>query len=811
MNNDIQSKEIKLISTNDAKGMSTDQLLKIFKSDKKTGLSSQEVEKRKLKFGLNQIKQPEKNRIAQFLKKFWGLSAWLMEIIIVISIITSKFIDAYIVFFLLLFNSVIGFYEEVNADLAVKALEKKLQINSRVLRNSNWSVIESYDLVVGDIVRIRNGDYVPADLKIIEGNVTVDESALTGESLDIAKNEQDVVYSGSICSNGECTGIVINTANRTFFGKTVKLIQTANTKIHAEEMVYSVVKLLLIIVFSILLITFVFAIANGTPIVLFLPLSLLLLLGAIPVALPAMFTVSMALGAKELVNKGVLITRLGTPDDAASMNILCVDKTGTITENKIQLSKAIGGFNGFTDTDVLLYSALASSSANNDSIDKAILNDKTLVNKIQNYQIEKFVPFDPKTRMTKAYVKYNGKEFVAIKGASQTIADICKISKEESDRFEKIIDENAENGYRILAVAGGKDENNLKLAGILCLYDKPREDSADLIQKLKEMGIKVKMLTGDARQVAINIGNKVGITGNSIGSQELNEKINNNEEKVVEDYDLFSQIYPADKFIIVKTLQKLGHIVGMTGDGINDAPALKEAEVGIAVINSTDVAKGASSAVLTNSGLENIISLIIVGRQMFTRINNWIIYKISKTILQVFFIISAFLITGQLIISSTAMILMIFMNDFVIISLSTDNVEANLTPQKWDINSLIKISATLGILMAIESLFLLWIGFVYFHLPIKQIQTLSYLVLFFFTIFLIFAVRERKRFYQSKPSTPLLTIITIDCILAVLISTNGLLGIAPISLEVVLSIFAGTAIFSLLINDYLKTKFITKS
>lgn len=782
-------------------------LLKFLKTNKELGLTNQEAQKRIQQFGRNKVEEKKKNKLRQFLMKFWGLTAWLLEIIIVISIATNKFVDAGIVIFLLIFNSALGFYEEENADNAVEALKKRLQINSRVIRNGKWSVIQAYDLTLGDIVRVRNGDYIPADLKIIEGELMTDESALTGESLNVSKNISDLAYSGSVCTEGEATCLVVGIGEKTYFGKTVSLVKNASVKIHAEEMVYKVVQTLLVIVSVILAFTLIFAVVKGIAIVLVLPLTLILLLGAIPVALPAMFTVSMALGAKQLVEQGVLVTRLGAPDDAASMDILCVDKTGTITENKIEFSGAIGGFNGFDDEKVRLYAALASTLANNDAIDKAILTDYDS-ELLKKYSIIKFFPFDPKTRMTKVEVRDGKNEFLIVKGAVDSIIKICNLKATNLKKIQELINKQTNDGYRVLAVASGKYQTDLKLAGIVTLFDKPRSDSSLLIEKLGNLGIKVKMLTGDAKQVALNIGKKVGITGQSIDSEQLALQIKNNNKKIVEKYDLFSQVYPQDKFTIVKTLQKLGHIVGMTGDGINDAPALKEAEVGIAVSSSTDVAKGASSVVLTDSGLTNIISLIIVGRQMFSRINNWIINKISKTILQVFFIVIAFLMTGQIIISSTAMLLLIFMIDFVIISLSTDNVRISSTPQIWKIENLVKKSAVLGGLLVIEALFLLWIEFSYFHFPIKQIQTFSFLVLFFFTIFLIFVARESGRFYHSAPSLTLITVILIDSILACFISLYGIFGLTKIPLNALLTIILLTAIFSFVINDYVKTKIV---
>ena len=793
----------------DFQDINMESTLKILKSDQITGLKEIEVKDRLKQYGYNEVLETKPNKLLLFLSKFWGLTAWMLELIIILSWFLHKNSDAYIVAGLLVFNAIIGFIQEQNAANAIEALKKKLQVKARVLRDAIWKTIDARELVPGDIIRIRIGDFVPADVKIFKGETGIDQAALTGESNEVEKAPNEIVYSGSIITRGEASGIVILTGINTYFGKTVQLVQIARPKLHIENIISQVVKWLLVIVTVLLLIAFAVSLLQGINLLEILPLMLVLLLGAIPVALPAMFTVSMALGSLELVKSGVLVTRLNAIDDAGRMDILCVDKTGTITINKMVIAKVVP-FKGFNEDDVFLYGSLASQEANHDPIDIAFINaarEKNL--RYSNFVQESFIPFDPKTRRTEAVVKKNHEEFKMMKGSFTVLAEICGLDGKEKAEAETKINEFAKNGYRTLAVAKAKIKERPEIVGLAALHDPPRPDSKKLIEEIRKLGVEVKMLTGDALPIAQEIVRAVAIGGKVIKTpewKELNESNSVKALELAEESSGFAEIYPEDKYLIVKDFQAKGHVMGMTGDGVNDAPALKQAEVGIAVSSATDVAKGAASIVLTDEGLIDIIAPIKIGRMMFQRINAWILNKISRTVLKTCFVVFAFLILGKFVISATAMLIMIFMTDFVKISLSTDNVRWSEKPSIWDIKGLVRVAIVLGLIMVIEAFGLLSFGLHYFNLAQTKgaLETFSFEILLFFAIFSILAVREKGHFWNSAPSKTLFAIILVDMCFGIVLSTFGLLGLKAIPLNITLMVIGYAFIFSLVINDFVK-------
>ncbi len=797
----------------DFASMDAKSVLRELGTDAKTGLDAAEVSARQQKFGYNEIAEKKSNPALLFLLKFWGLTAWILEAIIIISWLTQKYTDALIVVALLVLNAVIGFVQEQNAAGALEALKRKLQVNARVLRGGAWSNAPARELVPGDMVRLRIGDFVPADVKILEGEAEVDQSSLTGESAAVEKKTQDALYSGSIIARGEVSGVVVLTGARTSFGRTVELVQIARPKMHIEEIISKVIISLLAIVSVVLVLTLAFSILEGEPLMDLAPLLLVLLLGAVPVALPAMFTVSMALGARGLIDKGVLVTRLSAPDDAASMDILCVDKTGTLTMNEVAVA-GIKPMKGGSEEDVLLCGALASNEANHDAIDMAFINEaKKRGLALGKFAQKSFTPFDPKTRRTEALVMRGSSRFRVMKGSVGVMAELCKVSPSTRRGLDEYVAECARSGYRALAVAKSAGKAGPKLLGVVALYDPPRGDSAAIIAKLHELGVSLKMLTGDALPVAREIAARVGIGASAIKASELNEAGKADAARasaMAESSDVFAEVYPQDKYSIVKDLQARGHIVGMTGDGVNDAPALKQAEVGIAVHSASDVAKGAASIVLTQDGLASVIEPIIAGRQMFQRINTWILNKITKTILQVCFIVLAYFLMGRFIITSSAMLLLIFMIDFVTIALSTDNVKWSRRPEVWNIPALVRTALVLGSLMIAEAFGLLYIGLNYFNLSGAALNTFSFAILFYFTSLLIFVVRERERFFKSSPSRTLFSILMLDMAIAAVFATFGILGLAPIPLAATLVVIAYTAFFSLVVNDWVKTLVLAK-
>ncbi|HEY8688480.1 MAG TPA: plasma-membrane proton-efflux P-type ATPase [Chitinophagaceae bacterium] len=776
-----------------------------FGTDPAKGLNQNEVESNLKVYGYNEVSENKSNALFKFLSRFWGLTAWMLELIIVLSWFLHRHSDAYIVLGLLLFNAIVGFVQENNAANAVEALRKKLQINVKLLRDGTWKILPARELVPGDIIRIRIGDFVPADIKITSGEISIDQSALTGESLEIEKKTGEIIYSGSIVTKGEAMGVVTLTGANTKFGKTIELVKIAKPKSHIDEIISKVVKWLLLIVGLLLLIALVVAFLKGINILEILPLLLVLLLGAIPVALTAMFTVCMALGSKELVKQGVLVTRLNAPDDAASMDILYVDKTGTLTMNKLSVAK-LQAAEDYKEEDVLLFGALASQEANHDSIDMAFINAAKQKNILNSSFIQKsFIPFDPQNRKTEATIKKENEEFKVMKGSFNVIAQVCGLDEKLIANWEVKVNEFGKEGFRTLAVAKANINDKPQFVGLVALHDPPRADSKQLINEIRSLGISIKMLTGDALPIAIEIAKAVDIGDTIIKASEL-KKADKNIVELLEKISGVAEVYPKDKYDIVKAFQAKGHIIGMTGDGVNDAPALKQAEVGIAVSSATDVAKGAASIVLTQEGLVKILSPIKVGRMMFERINTWILNKIARTILKTCFIVVAFLIFGKFVMTATALLIMIFMTDFVKISLSTDNVKWSQSPAKWNINGLAKIGIVIGLLMTTEAFGILYIGLDYFHLKTdsEELNTFCFELLLFFAIFSIFVVREKNHFWHSAPSRTLLFLLIADMVLGIILTTFGLLGFKAIPLTQTFVVFIYTAVCSLIINDFIK-------
>lgn len=779
-------------------------VLSEFKVQINMGLSDEEVKLRQSTYGLNEVLEKKQSKTFLFLKNFWGLTAIMLELTIIISALLSKYMDAYLITGLMLFNALIGFSQENKATKTVEALKKSLQVIVRVLRNSKWNSVNGNQLVPGDIIRIRTGDFVTADAKIIDGNVQADQSALTGESLFISKKESDILFSGSVIKSGECSAEVTATGANTFFGKTAQLVQTAKHKLHMEEVVTSVVKILFFIVIIFVGITTVVSLMRGESFLSILPLLLILLVSAVPVALPAMFTVSMAKGAKQLADNGILVSRLSATEDAATLTTLCIDKTGTITQNKLTIKEIVPAENYKTE-DVLLYGTLASVEANNDPIDLAFVQkgSEEKINTATYKQIS-FTPFSAEIKRTEAIIQKDDVKFKAIKGAYNTMKGLCKL---ENINLDQTVKSWAEKGFRTIAVAIEKD-GKTQFVGIAAMFDPPLPDSAQMINEIKNLGVKVKMLTGDALPIAKEIARQVGV-GEDIESAGLlhNNKSKDESHSIILTHTGFAEVLPEDKFTIVKNLQLFNEITGMTGDGVNDAPALKQAEVGIAVHSATDVAKQAASVILLKSGLESIINLISIGRTTHHRISNWVISKISKTLFTVLFVCASYLLTGQFIVSAFDMVMLLFIIDFVSLALSTDNVSWSKKPGTWNTKPMIKNGFLLGILLIIEAIIWLFAVKEFFQLTdINQLQSFGFAVLFFASVFNLIIIRTDRYFYKQKIGNILLCVLIADILLVLFLLTTGLIGFTSLPMIITISTLFYFAFCSFVINDWVKVK-----
>ena len=788
--------------------------LAALKVNPETGLASAEVDVRRRENGYNEVAETKGHPVLTFLKKFWGISAWMLELIMVLSAVLGKYSDLVVVGALLVINAGLSFMQESRAAGVVAALRKRLQVNARVRRDSSWQVIPARDLVPGDIIRVRPGDIIPADVKLLTGGMSVDQSALTGESKDADKKPGEVLSSGSVVRRGEGNGVVMLTGAETYFGRTTQLVQEARPKLHIEAVVAKVVRWLFVIVGALLCMVVVLSLIRGSPLLDMASLMLVLLMSAVPVALPVMFTVSMAVGSKELAKRGVLVTRLSAAEDAATMDVLCVDKTGTITMNQLAVTGVIP-LEQASEADVLIAGALASQEANQDPIDHAFLavaKDRHLFDNLPKAALVSFAPFDAKNRRTEAVIEQNGQRLRVMKGAVRAIAEACGFQPAAIEALEVRVRAAAAKGYRTLAVARGAETGALTLVGLVSLYDPPRPDAKELIATLRGRGVPVKMLTGDALPVACEMGQGVGLP-NIRHVADLKAASGQAGNLTVDPFagaDGFAEVFPEDKYTVVKCLQAAGHVTGMTGDGVNDAPALRQAEVGIAVSSATDVAKGAASVVLTEPGLTNIVALVDQGRTIYQRILTWIINKISRTILKAAFVAIAFLVTGKFVVSAFAMLLLVFMTDFAKISLATDNVRPSQTPETWNIGGFITVSVVLGVTMVVETLLLLWLGWSNFGLATDNsaLYTFSFLMLLYFAAFSVVSARERHWFWASVPSKTFLSAIITDVLAGTVLTLVGLPGLRPLPWWQTLVIFVYAMVSCLVFNDAIKVAMI---
>jgi H+-transporting ATPase len=779
-----------------------------------TGLTRAEVDTGRKEHGYNEVARKKGHPVLKFLGKFWGISAWMLELIMVLSAVLGNYADLAVVGALLVINAVLGFVQERRAAGVVETLRKRLQVSARVRRDSSWQVIPARELVPGDIVRVRPGDIIPADVKLLTGALSVDQSALTGESKDADKAPGEVLSSGSVVRRGEGNGVVMLTGAKTYFGRTTELVQEARPKLHIEAIVTKIVRWLFVIVGALLGMVVVLSLIRGVSLVEMVPLMLVLLMSAVPVALPVMFTVSMAVGSKELAKRGVLVTRLSAAEDAATMDVLCVDKTGTITMNKLTVTGVIP-LEKATEAEVLFAGALASQESNQDPIDLAFLaaaKEHHVFDGLPAVTPVSFAPFDAKSRRTEAVVEQNGQRLHVMKGAVRTIAEACGLQPSAIEALDARVSAAAAKGYRTLAVARGPEKSAAVLVGLVSLYDPPRPDAKQLIATLHDLGVPVKMLTGDALPVALEIGQGVGLP-NIKRMADLKTASAQADDKTVDLFagaDGFAEVFPEDKYTVVKHLQAAGHVSGMTGDGVNDAPALRQAEVGIAVSTATDVAKGAASVVLTEAGLTNIVALVEQGRTIYQRILTWVINKISRTILKAAFVAIAFVVTGKFVVSALAMLLLVFMTDFAKISLATDNVRPSKNPETWNIGGFIVVSVVLGIAMVAETLFLLWIGWTRFDLATNDnaLYTFSFLMLLYFAVFSVVSARERSWFWATLPSKTFMSALAADAIVGTILTFVGLKGLMPLPWWQTLAVFGYAMVSCLVLNDAVKVAMI---
>jgi H+-transporting ATPase len=766
-----------VIDAQEAKKRSIDDLFLSLLTGK-NGLSDAEAERRLQVYGPNEVVEKKKNPLIQFLLNFWGPIQWMIEAAAIISLIIGHLEDFIIILALLLINVLVKHLQESKASNAIELLKQKLSPSARVRREGKWVEINAAELVPGDIVRIRPGDIIPADVKLIEGQyLEVDQSVLTGESMPVEKQVNDIGYSGAIIRKGEMDALVVATGMDTYFGKTARLVEKIAEPSHFQKAVVNIGDYLIIV--TLLLVLFICAveIVRGHNIFTVLQFALVLTIAGVPVALPAVLSVTMAVGAIALAKKEAIVSKLVAIEEMASMDILCADKTGTITQNLISVASVLP-FNGHEEKDVLLYAALASREENNDPIDMAIIKrtqeSKGLSEAMTGYVVSDFIPFDPVSKRTEAKVANGKVTFGVTKGAPQMIVALCKDDAVKS-WVAGHTNEFAMKGYRTLAVATMDEQGHWDFVGLISLHDPPRNDSRQTIKTAGSMGIDVKMITGDHVDIAKEIARQVGLGANILPETAIMNVSDERATDIVEKADGFAQVFPEHKYRIVELLQKKGHIVGMTGDGVNDVPALQKANAGIAVAGATDAAKSAAAIVLTLPGLSVIIDSIMESRKIFRRMTNYSIYRMGETIRLVFFITLSIIVFNFYPITALMVVLLALLNDFPIMTISYDNVRYSNKPERWNVRTLLGVSTALGLFGVLASFGLLYIGINAFHLSHEVLQSFIYLKLSVAGHLFLFIARTRGPFWSVKPAPILLGAVVLTQLIATIITVYGIL------------------------------------
>ena len=770
------------------------------------GLSQTEARKRLTQYGPNEIEEKKTNPFMKFLTYFWGPIPWMIEAAVILSAVARHWPDFVIILLLLLANAVVGFWEEHQAGNAIAALKAKLAIMARVKRDGKWTTQKALELVPGDVIRVRLGDIVPADARLLEGDpIEVDQSTLTGESLPVKRKAGEAVFSGSILRQGEIDALVYATGANTYFGQTAQLVQEAHKVSHFQRAVLKIGNYLIILAVTLVVLILCVALFRGDRMLTTLQFTLVLTVAAIPVAMPTVLSVTMAVGARMLAKKEAIVTRLVAIEELAGVDVLCADKTGTLTQNKLTLGDPFS-VSGIPADQVILNAALASRTDNKDTIDMAVLGGLKNDQPLKDYHVVHFQAFDPVHKRTEATVKGSeGKEFKVTKGAPQVILELSANARQVMPAVEKAVNEFAARGFRSLGVARADAQGPWQFLGVLPLFDPPREDSKSTIATARQMGVKIKMVTGDQLAIARETAEKLEmgtaiLDASGFGDTKHHETAQLAES--IEKADGFAQVFPEHKFHIVDVLQQRGHIVGMTGDGVNDAPALKKADCGIAVSDATDAASAAASIVLLTLGLSVIIDAVKESRKIFQRMNSYAIYRITETLRVLLFMTLAILIFNFYPLTAVMIVMLALLNDGAILSIAYDNVHYKDNPETWNMSMVLGVATVLGVVGVVSAFALFYLGERVFHFDRAHIQTLMYLKLSVAGHLTIFLTRTRGPFWSIRPAPILWVAVLGTQIVATLIAVYGLF-MTPLGWGWALFVW-GYALAWFLVNDRVK-------
>jgi len=742
------------------------------------GLTQVEAQKRLTQYGPNEIEEKKASPLLKLLTYFWGPIPWMIEAAVILSAVLEHWLDFFIILVLLLANAGVGFWEERQAGKAIEALKAQLAIKARVKRDGKWITPPARELVPGDVIRLRMGDIVPADARLLEGDpVEVDQSALTGESLPATRKAGEALFSASIIRQGESGALVYATGANTYFGKTAELVQDTQTISHFQKAVLKIGTFLIILAAAMVALIIIVSLVRGDPFLTTLQFALVLTVAAIPVAMPTVLSVTMAVGARLLAKRKAIVSRLVAIEELAGVDVLCSDKTGTLTQNKLTLGEPFG-VNNVPPEQVVLDAALASRADNDDTIDLAVLAGVTDARALRGYHVAHFQPFDPVHKRTEATVKAaGGKTFRVSKGAPQVILELAANSRQVKADVDKAVNDFAARGFRSLGVARAEGTGPWQFVGVLPLFDPPRRDAKATIATALQMGVKVKMVTGDALAIAQETAKTLGM-GTAIldaaGLGDVKRKETASAAEAIENADGFAQVFPEHKFHIVDVLQKRGHIVGMTGDGVNDAPALKKADCGIAVSSATDAARAAASIVLTTPGLSVIIEAIKESRRIVQRMNSYAIYRIAETLRVLLFITLAILIFNFFPVTAVMIVMLALLNDGSILSIAYDKVHYKDQPEAWNMRLVLGMAAVLGVVGPIAAFGMFYVGDRVINLNHAHLQTLMYLLLSVAGSLTIYLARTRGPFWSIPPARILVLAVSGAEAVATLLALFGI-------------------------------------